>query len=244
MTIPALVIPYGTARPPSKWMTRSSAGDGFAIRVPCVSVAEAPDGALRLDGWLGEPRVAPEPESPADDRLASLCRALTRHCDPWRRRERQFLVCYFDFVARHVESNRDELTGSLERFAGLFQYRDWVYSALLPLPRAHLHAPKSSEPFGPETLVRVDFAFWTGTAAIAIEISSKDTPSPVTDRRHERLRRAGTHIVELADDVLDPIRTADFEAALPDDLRQFWRDRALPSGPLKPAALDVEADDI
>ncbi len=240
MIEPALIIPYGTARPPSKWMTRSSAGDEFAVRVPCVTVAEASDGALRLDGWLG----GPEPESPGDDQLAGLCRALTRNCDPWRRSERQFLVCYFDFVARHVESYRDEFTKILEPFADLFHYRDWIYSALMPLPRAHLHAPESGEPLGPVTLVRVDFAFWTGTAAIAIEIPGRGTRSLVTDRRHERLRRAGARIVELADEVLDPAHAAEFEAALPDDLHQFWRDRALPSGPLKSAALDVEADEI
>ena len=221
-------------------MTRSAAGDGFAIRVPCVTVAEAPDGALRLDGWI----AAPEPESPGDDQLATLCRALTRHCDPWRRSERRFLECYFDFVARHVESNRDALTGRLEPFAGLFRYRDWVYSALMPLPRAHLHAPESGAPFGPETLVRVDFAFWTGTAAIAIEIPGKGTRSLATDRRHDRLRRAGAVMVELADEVLEAANAAEFEAALPEDLRRFWRDRALPSGPLKPAALDVEAEDF
>ena len=221
-------------------MTRSAAGDGFAIRVPCVTVAEAPDGALRLDGWI----AAPEPELPGDDQLASLCRALTRHCDPWRRSERRFLECYFDFIARHVESNRDALTGRLEPFAGLFRYRDWVYSALMPLPRAHLHAPVSGEPFGPETLVRVDFALWTGTAAIAIEIPGKGTRSPVTDQRHGRLRRAGTCIVELADEVLEPANAAKFEAALPEGLHRFWRGMALPTGPLKPAALDVEANNI
>ncbi len=225
-------------------MTRSAAEDGFTIRIPYVTVVAAPDGALRLDGRLGESRAAPEPESADADQIANLCRALGRHCDPWRRGPRRFLECYFDFVARHVESHRDALAGRLERFAGLFRYRDWVYSALMPLPRAHHHAPDSGEPLGPETLVRVDFAFWTGSAAFAIEIPGTVTRSPATDQRHERLRRAGARIVELADDVLDPARTAEFEAALPEDLRLFWRDRALPSGPLKPAALDVEADDI
>lgn len=244
MTEPARVIPYGTARPPSKWMPRSSAEDGFAIRVPCVTVSEAPDGALRLDSWLGGSRATPKPESPGDDQLASLCRALTRHCDPWRRSERQFLACYFDFVGRHVERNRVALIGNLEPFAGLFRYSDWVYSALMPLPRAHLHAPDSGEPFGPDTLIRVDFAFWTGMMAIAIELPGTGTRSLVTNQRHERLRRAGTRIIELADEVLDPAHAAKFEAALPDELRQFWRDRALPSGPLKSAALDVEADEI
>ena len=225
-------------------MTRSAAEDGFTIRIPYVTVVAAPDGALRLDGRLGESRAAPEPESPDADQLANLCRALGRHCDPWRRGPRRFLECYFDFVARHVESHRAALIDRLERFSDLFQYRDWVYSALMPLPQAHLHAPESGAPFGPETLVRVDFAFWTGTAAIAIEIPGKDTRSLATDRRHDRLRRAGAVMVELADEVLEAANAAEFEAALPEDLRLFWRDRALPSGPLKPAALDVEAEDF
>ena len=225
-------------------MTPSAAGTGFAIRVPCVTVTEAPDGALRLDGWPGGSHAALDSNSPGGDQLVMLRRALTRHCDPWRRSQHRFLERYFDFVARHVESHRGALTEKLERFCDLFQYRDWVYSALMPLPRAHLHAPVSGEPFGPETLVRVDFAFWTGRTAIAIETPGKDTRSPVTDRRHDRLRHSGAVVVELADEVLEAPNSADFEAALPEDLRLFWHDRALPSGPLKPAALNVEADEI
>lgn len=244
MSEPAYVIPYGTARPPETWMARSAAGHGFTIRVPCVTVAAGLDGALRLDGVPGVAHEAAAPETPGDDGLAGLHAALARHCDPWRRGPRRFLACYFDFVARHVDANRAALTARLERFAGLYRYRDWVYSALAPLPRAHLHAPESGEPFGPESLVRVDFALWTGAAVIAIEIPGTATRSPAIERRHERLRRAGALVVELADDVLDPAGAAGFEDALPEDLRLFWRDRALPAGPLKPAALDVEADEI
>jgi len=225
-------------------MTRSAAGDGFEIRVPFVTVTKAPNGALRLDGWLGKSHATQEPARPDDDQLASLCRTLTRHCDPWRRSQHRFLERYFDFVARHVENHRDELTRRLEPFAGLFQYRDWVYSALMPLPRAYVHAPDSGEPFGPESLVPVDFAFWTGAATIVVEIPGKSTRSSVTDRRHGRLRRSGARIVELTDDVLEPANTAEFEDALPAGLHRFWRDLALPAGPLKPAALDVEAGEI
>lgn len=244
MTEPAHVIPYGTARPPHAWMTHIAAGDGYAIRVPFVTVTEAPNGALRLDGGLGKSHAAQEPERPDDDQLASLFRALTRHCDPWQRSQHRFLACYFDFVARHVEDHREELTRRLQPFAGLFQYRDWVYSALMPLPRAHVHAPDSGEPFGPGSIVPVDFAFWTGAATIVVEIPGKSTRSSVTDRRHGRLRGSGATIVEMADDVLEPASAAEFEAALPEGLRLFWRDIALPAGPLKPAALDVEAGEI
>ncbi len=239
MAEPALVIPYGTARPPGTWMTRSPAGDGFTIRVPHVTVAAGRGRALRLDRLPDVPG-----DAPGDDGLAGVRATLARHCDPWRRGPPRFLECYFDFVARHVETNRDALTAGLARFAGLYGYRDWAYSALAPLPQAHLHAPEGDAPFGPESLVRVDFAFWTGAAAIAIEIPGMATRSPAIDRRHERLRRAGARVVELADDALDPARATEFEAALPDDLRLFWRDRALPAGPLKPEALDVEADEI
>ena len=225
-------------------MSRSTADDGFTIRVPCVTVFGGRGAALRLNGGLDGPRAAPDPGSPGDDQLARLRASLARRCDPWRRGERRFLECYFDFVARHVEGNRAALAQGLTRFGGLFSYRDWVYSALMPLPRAHLHAPEGDEPFGPGTLTRVDFALWTGTAAIAIELPGTGTRSPATDRRHERLRRAGVRVVEISQDLLGAECAAEFEAALPDDLRAFWRGRALPAGPLKPAALDVEFDEI
>jgi len=238
----ARIIPFGTARAPNTWMTRSSTGDGFAVRVPFVTVAEGSDGALRL----GDPIARSHPASePADEnQLAGLRRTLLRHCDPWRRSQHRFLERYFDFVASHVEDYRDELAEKLEPFAGLFQYRDWVYSALMPLPRAHLHAPESGKPFGPESLVPVDFAFWTGGVTIAVDTPGKGTQSSTTERRHDRLRGSGAKVIELSDDVLESSKQTDFEAALPADFRRFWRDIALPSGPLKPAALDVEASEI
>ncbi len=245
---PTLVIPYGTARPPPTWMSRSAPEDAFTIRVPSVTVVGGRDGALRLnaglDGGLGGHRAAPQPGSPDDDPLAGLRASLARHCDPWRRTDRRFLECYFDFVARHVEDNRAALAQGLTRFGGLYRTRDWVYSALMPLPRAHLHAPVADEPFGPDTLVRVDFGFWAGTAAVAVEIPGAGTRSPAADRRHARLRRAGAAIVELAEDVLEPADAAAFEAALPEDLHLFWRGQALPAGPLKPPALDVGPGEI
>ena len=244
MTKPALVIPYGTARPPNTWMTPSPAEDDFIIRVPFVTVANALDSALRLDDYLGRSHSVLGSDLLGDDQLTKLRQALIRHCDPWQRSQHRFLDCYFDFITRHVENHRNTLIGKLEPYSTLFQFRDWVYSGLLPLPRAHLHAPNSSKPFGPETLARVDFAFWTGTTAIAIEIPGKDTRSPVVDQRHFRLRRAGVGIIELADELLESANAADFEAALPEDLLLFWHDRALPSGLLKPAALYVEADEF
>ena len=236
----ALIIPYGTTRPPHTWMTPSPAEDGVVIRVPFVTVAEDLDSALRLDdshSVLGS-------DLSGDDHLTKLRRALRRHCDPWQRRQHQFLDCYFDFIMRHVENHHTALIGKLEPYSTLFQFGDWVYSALMPLPRAHLHAPNTSEPFGPETLAQVDFVFWTGTTEIAIEIPGKGTRSSVVDQRHFRLRRAGVNIIELADELLESANAADFQAALPNDLLHFWRDRALPSGPLKPAALNVEVDNF
>lgn len=236
-------IPFGTSRPPASWMTQSDSGADsgaeLTIRVPCVTVTGGRDGALRLNRGIDA-----KPEPAGTERLAGPRASLARHCDPWRPSQGRFLACYLDFVSRHVESERAALAEGLRRFAGVFDYRDWVYSALTPLPRAHLHAPDSGEKFGPETLVRVDFALWTGEAAIAIEIAGASTRSPATDRRHARLGRAGVRIVELTPDLLEPGRGAAFDAALPDELRHFWRHQALPSGPLRPTALDVGIDEI
>jgi hypothetical protein len=223
-------------------MTRSEAGDAFDIRVPFVTVPRDPGAALRLDTLLGTPHEAGELRD--DDPLTNLRRSLSRHCDPRRRSHHAFLDRYFRFVADHVDDHHDELAAKLEPFGDLFQCRDWAYSAPMPLPRAHLHAPGSEEPFGPDTLIPVDFAFWIGGNAIAVEIQGGSTPPAATTTRHERLRRSGIRIVAFSNDTLLPANQSGFENALPDDLRWFWRDLTLPTGPLKPAALDVAAAEI
>ena len=218
-------------------MSRPSPDDPFTIRVPFATTT---GGALRLHDGLDVLRGATDGVAPGAHMLDGLQGALALHCDVWRRNQRRFLECYFDFIARHVEDHRPELEARLESFGGLFGYRDWAYSALLPLPRAHLPAPEGEAPFGPETLVPVDFAFWTGVSPIAITLPGSATRAAATDRRIERLRRAGVVVVELADSLLDSDRASDFETALPESFRRFWRDEALPAGPLKPAALEIE----
>ena len=219
-------------------MSRASPDGPFTVR---VSFAEVGGDGFRLSDSLAALRGAPQGVSAASDPPAALHGALALHCDVWRRNQRRFLECYFAFVERHLADHRDELLERLERFGRLYDADDWIYSALMPLPRAFLHAPEGGAAFGPKTLVPVDFAFWIGAAAIAIELPGKNTRPAATDRRHARLRQAGHRVLELSADALDPAR---FDTEMPDDLRHFWRGRALPTGPLKPAALDVKIDEI
>lgn len=221
-------------------MTRGSAAGGFAIRVPFVDAGPTP---LRLSDGLAALRGATDGVAADEGLLTGLQGALALHCDVWRRGQRRFLECYFDFVERHVDEHRDELAARLEPFGRLFRVGDWRYAALMPLPRAFLHAPEAGEPFGPETLIPVDFAFWTGRRAIAVELTGAGSAG-AAERRRARLRRAGIAVAELTDDLFDADRADRFEAALPEDLRYFWRGQALPSGPLAPVALDVAANEI
>jgi hypothetical protein len=238
------LIPYGTARllPGTISVDQVSAESAvFECRTPYVLLDTERREPLRLNGDQYD-----FPESPplrdfleTADQLDYLCEGLKRHCDLWRRNQKQFLDRYFDFVAAHVQDHRELLSQRLQAFGGLLNYSDWAFSALRPLPLAHLAAPSlSNDPNDkPGSPIRVDFAFWNGESLIAIDIIGSETRGPKAVERRKRLYRAGILVIDVPDILLGPNRGADFATALPDVFLKFWEGEFLPSGPIKPATL-------
>ena len=114
-------------------------------------------------------------------------------------------------MAAHIASHRDELTHDLRRYDGLYTPEDWLWSALRPLPRAWLP--------GDGGMVAVDFAFWDGTQAIAIDLTGGQSAAGVTTYR-------------ITPDML---ATDQLLAALPDAFQLFWNDETLPRSPFRRA---------
>jgi hypothetical protein len=174
------------------------------------------------------------------DYLKGLCRA-------WDNLSAQFLDAYFQFLSDVVEAQRDVLAGALAPYAGLYDYKDWFFSAPKPLPRAHLHAPVeagAARLAGPGSgpaaadYARVDFAFWLGDRLVAAQ-SSASFLTPKKAREHEeRLRLAGVEVVQFgaADLAGDKVREL-FTRILGGSLA-FWEGEALPSGPFSPTFFD------
>jgi hypothetical protein len=112
-------------------------------------------------------------------------------------------------------------------FHGLYSYRDWLFTALRPLPRAHLELPDGS-------MTRVDFAFWTGAALLAIDLAGSETAGAAQRVRADRLRDAGVERIEIPNAAL---AAEDLARHLPPVLSRFWKHAPIPCGPFIPATL-------
>ncbi|MDF2998088.1 MAG: hypothetical protein K0R27_3725 [Xanthobacteraceae bacterium] len=224
----ATPIPFGID---AGALARISPGGGGATAGFPSAVAH-PGRILRInDAGLELPAPAiGEPEMSTAERVAAHLRRLA---GAWNVPAARFIGHYFAFLGRQLETHRAELEEKLAPFDGLFAPEDFIFSAPLPLPRAHLLAPAEGHGGQPAAAdyVAVDFAFWLGDAPTAVFA----LPSPLTPgtarRRDERLAAAGVRLVSYgAIDLADP-EFGLFPRILGEAVR-FWEGEALPSAPV------------
>lgn len=219
-----LIIPYGTA----EWRPETKAAQ-VAIETDARDPLRLNDGRYdfaELPPAAGTGTVA--------ERLAILRDHLTEFCDLWAKRPRQFVALYFRFIDGMIAADRTVIDAHLARFGGLFTADDYAFSALRPLPRAHV-------PVAPDKRVRVDFAFWTGERLVAVDITGNEARGPAWDERRRQLDTAGIQRIEIPAAAIARDDPALLNTALPPELAAFWRGEPMPSSPFKATALgDIE----
>jgi hypothetical protein len=213
-----LTIKYGTAerQPNGPSVTIDpSAGDPLRLNDGPYSFGEIPEGGIG----------ATTPE-----RLAFLRDHLINLCDLWAKRSRQFVDLYFRFIGAQIERDGAAIDERLRRFGGLFARQDYAFSALRPLPRAHL-------PVTGRAFVCVDFAFWTGRQIVALDIVGDDARGAAWDQRRRRLDAARIRCVEIATAVVAREDPGALDTLLPPEFAAFWQAESMPSSPFKASAL-------
>ena len=227
-----LLIPYGVERWSADYLAPGGAGGAPACLVPHVIIDPARRAPLRLYDGPYDFIEAPPLQDLADPaaQLDYLRAYVDRHCGLWAKFQKLFIDRYFAFVSAEVEAGRRDLEGRAAAFGGLYNYRDWLFSALRPLPQAHLCLDVGAG----RPLVRVDFAFWTGAAVLAVDLVGTETAGPAQEARAARLKAAGITRVKLPQAALHAGTLADH---LPPPLVRFWQDDPVPSGPFIPATL-------
>jgi hypothetical protein len=235
-----LVIPYGTA----EWSLAGFSVEGFStssLRLrapfPCVAINRAAGEPLRLNntpyefGFVPNLDAGAEPAMVLKDYLKGLCR-------PWDNLGAGFVEAYFRFISDVVEEHNVALAAKLGGYEGLYDYRDWLFSAPIPLPRAHLPAPPEAGATGtPADFVRVDFAFWLGDRLVAAH-SAQSALTPRRAREYaDRLRLAGIEVVPFAAADLAGDARGLFTRVLSRALA-FWEGDVLPVGPFRSPALE------
>jgi hypothetical protein len=155
-------------------------------------------------------------------RVAAAIDWLTGLCGDYAPLRRQFIAAYFRLIAEHLEEHRADLVERLNPYDGLYVPDDFLWSALMPLPRGWV-------PVG-DQLLPADVVFWDGMQPIAIEIASRTTA------RQSALDAAGVLVLRI-----EP-GTMNVGPCLPDSFQHFWQGQILPSSPFRrPIPLGVIA---
>jgi hypothetical protein len=228
------LIPFGTG----KWSDRRLTIEddrSFQCIAPHVVVDIAKHGPLRLNSGQYEFMEPPNHRELADpaDQMAFVLNHIKIQCDLWSKFQKLFLDRYFEFIAGQVEENKGQLQELISPFGLLYQPRDWMFSALRPLPQAHLFVSKTDTEYSPDDLIAADFGFWGADGGIALYLSNSPNRNAARQKRYDRLEAAGINVVEIDQNNLQPDKQGMFEDQLPDDFRTFWEGEPFPSGPFK-----------
>lgn len=235
-----LLIPFGTARfHPENFELAGFSPDGLRLwsASPCVLINRARSAPLRLNSAplpIATPGLR-EVASDVDGELRRLQNHLERLCGEWIRPPRRFLQRYFEEVRAAIERHCANLEKRAAPFAGLYEPAHWAFSALLPLPRAHFHLPdpRARASFDAADIVRVDFAFWTGTALVAVVQGGHRTPTPAERRDRARLEAWGIELRPYDPDQFAGTAEGGLLKLLGPAFMDFWKSESVPSGPQK-----------
>ena len=232
-----LLIPYGVSRLMPRFFSVVRTADG-SERVRC-SIAHAvvrPAGcpSLRLSdagALVTRPAAAPNPVD-AVGTVSVLRAAFEELCGLWWPVGRRFVALYFELAERLVDEHRHELEAKLAEFGDLYEYRDWIYSAPAPLPRAWIPVNEAQAPAAaPESFVACDFAFWTGDAVTAVFVTGTETLTPARLERTRRLRNAGVGIHEIPAAAMETQGPDALRERMPAAFLRSWERERYPSGP-------------
>ncbi|MDA1090555.1 MAG: hypothetical protein O3A85_09615 [Proteobacteria bacterium] len=205
----------------------------FAVVLP-----SSPPLRLSSPGWIDiSPVQAVDIQSSED--LNTMCRdRIMNRTSPFSKPVRSFLECYFRFI--------DSVLATDAPKEGLAAYRDWVFSAWLPMPHAQVLLPPDADD-GPK-FAEADVVFWAAGRLVVVMIEGTSMPLPST---RQRLAFLAERHPQAALVLIPQERIENSDLGFPIDLfpEKFSRiceNVALPYGPYHPPVLmdklDKQAD--
>jgi len=148
---------------------------------------------------------------------------------------RLFLESYFDFLHSQIEKNKNKLEPENVEDE-IFIYKDWIFSAWLPLPQAHILLPPKFMDNKP-SFAEIDLAFWIEGQLIGVIIDGGETPIKSRQKKLDYLveKHPQLWVIKVPRDKLEedtfPIDL------FPNSFSHFWRTLTLPHGPFTPKEL-------
>ena len=230
-----LIIPFGTADPErvkSLGSQRETEIESVSTNLFRLNTSATP--ALRLQHGPYDFRVSRDlgTQSGAFTGITALQNYSHALCDLWRKTQHVFVEAYFDFIRFSLEKEKVSLTNDLAPYDGIYTYKDWSFSALRPLPRAHLATET-------KTFIPMDFIFWTGKTLVAVDIIDFQTQTRARQAELERLKKNGVVVISAESAKLTKDRSVYLELILPKPFHLFWHNEVLPQSPFKPKISNI-----
>jgi very-short-patch-repair endonuclease len=133
--------------------------------------------------------------------------------------EKRFVELFF----AHLREQHEKM----KRFADGPRRSRSLFNVLTPIPQAQFYCddPLAPYTFTPDNNFRVDFAFWTGTKFIAVEIDGNEPGGYAQDIRRDRLlRRAGIDLVHILNTEIVEYPAKVIRSLLPSEILDTHRD--------------------
>ena len=234
-----LLIPYGTR----EWSNRRLKIENnrtFKCVAPHVIINLSNPQPLRINTGQYEFMEPPNHQELGEPsaQLNFILNHKKIQCDLWGKFQKLFLDRYFQFIAAHVEENYLLLQELISPFGRLYQPKDWIFSALRPLPQVYFCVSQKYGSYAPEDLIAADFGFWGPKGGIALYLVNSPNQNAARQKRYDRLEAAGINLFEIGQENLYPDQQQAFNSLLLNDFRAFWEGEPFPSGPFKSSDLD------
>jgi len=148
---------------------------------------------------------------------------------------RLFLNSYFEFLYLHLQNFQTELEPKKDK-TEIFNYKDWIFSAWLPLPQANILLPPDYGE-GTPSFAEIDIAFWIKERLIIVIIDNAFTPiaSKKTKLKFLVEKYPNLTLVTVPKEALTPEKFP--IRFFPESFVYFWRNLLLPKGPCIPEHL-------
>ena len=239
LDLPRTLIIYGQCSNPVNTFKNISIPPGdnafelssnYAVLYP-----SSPGLRFSSSGWL-ELSTRQILNAESTEELFQISRERIINCtNQFSRLIRLFLDSYFDFLHSQIEKHKNELEPENVEDE-VFIYKDWIYSAWLPLPQAHILMPPDFMDNKP-SFAEIDVAFWIEGQLIGVVIDGGATPIKSRKNKMDYLvqKHPQLWVIRVPRDKLE-------EGTFPIDLfpnsfSYFWRTLTLPHGPFTPKEL-------
>ncbi len=213
----------------------------FASKTKCAYIDKSKSEPLRLSNF---PQFFPDDESKFPniedpvEALQFMQNILREKCMLGTDHEKKFIDLYFSYIRETSEKyafaieNHSFFAGwehdhiDERTYAGLQSIDDLMLLLhLMPFPQAHIYVDDpfmDSQAFIPNRMLRVDFAFWTGSKLLVIEIDGNSHIGSLSHVERDRLLlRAEVNVIHILNDEIDKYGVELIEKLLPPEITKI-----------------------